>query len=97
MTPDEAIALSLVPALSRVGLTERLKFDDPCLIEEARRLLDQSRRVRQRAGTAGIGTLTWNDPRFPSALLAISDAPPALWYRRDLDVLAAAAIAIVGS
>ena len=97
MTHDEAIALSLVPALSRVGLTERLKFDDPCLIEEARRLLDQSQGVRQRAEPAGIGAIAWNDPRFPSALLAISDAPPALWYRGDLDVLDTAAIAIVGS
>ena len=97
MTHDEAIALSLVPALSRVGLTERLKLDDPCLIEEARRLLDQARGVRQRAEPAGIGAIAWNDPRFPSALLAISDAPPALWYRGGLDVLDTAAIAIVGS
>lgn len=97
MTHDEAIALSLVPTLSRVGLTERLKIDEPCLIEEARRLLDHARSARQAAEPAGIGAVAWNDPRYPSALLAISDAPPALWYRGNLDALAAAAIAIVGS
>ena len=97
MTRDEAIALSLVPGLSRVGLTERLKFDDPCLLEDARPLLDQLRGVRQSVASAGIGAVAWNDPLFPSALLAISDAPPALWYRGTLDVLSTPAIAIVGS
>lgn len=97
MTRDEAIALSLVPGLSRVGLTERLRCDDPCLLEDARRLLDQSRSVRQSVESAGIGAVAWNDPRFPSALLAISDAPPALWYRGALDVFGTPAIAIVGS
>jgi len=88
MTRDEAIALSLVPGLSRVGLTERLRCDDPCLLEDARRLLDQSRSVRQSVESAGIGAVAWNDPRFPSALLAISDAPPALWYRGALETAA---------
>jgi len=97
MTRDEAIALSLVPGLLRVGLTERLRCDDPCLLEDARRLLDQSRSVRQSVESAGIGAIGWNDPRFPSALLAISDAPPALWYRGALDVFGTPAIAIVGS
>jgi DNA processing protein len=97
VTHDEAIALSLVPALSRVGLTERLKSGDPCLIEEARRVLDQSRSVRQNAVPAGIGAIAWNDPRYPSPLLAISDAPPALWYRGDLGALGTTAIAVVGS
>ena len=97
MTRDEAIALSLVPGLSRVGLTERLKFDDPCLLDDARRLLDQLRGVRQSVASAGIAAVAWNDPLFPSALLAISDAPPALWYRGPIDVFSRPAIAIVGS
>jgi DNA processing protein len=97
MTRDEAIALSLVPGLSRVGLTERLRLDDPCLLEDARRLLDQSRGVRRSVSSAGIDAVAWNDPRCPSALLAISDAPPALWYRGTFDALGTPAIAIVGS
>ncbi|MGH9253144.1 MAG: DNA-processing protein DprA [Vicinamibacterales bacterium] len=97
MTEDEAVALSLVPNLSRVGLTERLRNDDPVLLEQARRLLEQARRVRLRAEVDGIGVLPWHDARFPSALLAISDAPPALWYRGTLDVFHRPAVAIVGS
>ena len=97
MTRDEAIALSLVPGLSRVGLTERLRVDDPRLLEEARRLLEEARAARQRVESIGVGVVPWNDPRFPSALLAVSDAPPALWYRGALEALGAPAVAIVGS
>ena len=97
MTRDEAVALSLVPSLSRVGLTERLRSDDPGLLEDARRLLDRARVARSSAESTGAGVVAWNDPRFPSALLAITDAPPALWYRGALEVLNAPAVAIIGS
>ena len=97
MRLDEAVALSLIPDLSRVGLADRLRADDPVLLEEARRLLDRAHAVRLRAEAAGIGVLAWNDPRFPAALLAISDAPPVLWYRGPLDALLAPAVAVVGS
>jgi DNA processing protein len=97
MTDDEAVALSLVPDLSRVGLTERLRNGDPVLLEQARRFQDRARRVCQRAREDGLGVLPWNDPCFPSALLAISDAPPVLWYRGTLDAFRRPAVAIVGS
>lgn len=97
MTRDEAVALSLVPGLSRVALTERLKLDDPGILEEARRFLDQARTVRLSVEAAGVGVVAWNDPRFPSTLLAVADAPPALWYRGALEALDAPAVAIVGS
>jgi len=35
MTLDEAVALSLVPELPRVGLTDRLRARDPVLLEVA--------------------------------------------------------------
>jgi len=97
MTPDEAVALSLIPELSRVGLADRLRADDPVLLEEARRLGDRARAVRLRAEAAGIGVLAWNDPRFPAALLAIPDVPPVLWYRGALEAFRAPAVAVVGS
>ena len=97
MRLDEAVALSLIPDLSRVGLADRLRADDPVLLEEARRLLDRAHAVRLRAEATGIGVLAWNDPRFPAALLAIPDAPPVLWYRGPLDALLAPAVAVVGS
>jgi DNA processing protein len=97
MTVDEAVALSLVPDLSRVGLTERLCAGDPELLYQAATLKDAAREARERAQAAGINVLAWQDPAFPAALLAISDAPPALWYRGRLAALAAPAVAIVGS
>jgi DNA processing protein len=97
MTGDEAVALSLVPGLSRVRLTERLRADDPNLLEDARRFLDQARVARLEAETAGGGVVGWNDPRFPALLLTLSDAPPALWYQGALGVLDAPTVAIVGS
>ena len=97
MTVDEAVALSLIPSLSRVCLTERLRDADPALLEQARCLCDTARSVRLRAESDGIGVLPWNDPRFPAALLAITDAPPVLWYRGSLEALHRPAVAIVGS
>jgi DNA processing protein len=97
MTDDEAVALSLVPNLARVGLTERLRHDDPELLEQARRLVHRARIVRRDAGKHGLSALPWNDPCFPAALLATSDAPPALWYRGTLDAFRRPAVAIVGS
>lgn len=97
MTLDQAVALSLVPELSRLGLTDRLIQSDPTLLKRARPYLAAARRERLRAADDGIHVLAWNDVRFPSSLLAITDTPPVLWYRGTLDALAAPAIAIVGS
>ena len=97
MTDNEAVALSLIPTLPRVCLTERLRNADPVLLEQARERLNDACAVRRRAEADGIGVFPWNDPRFPSALLAISDAPPVLWYRGSLEVLRRPAVAIVGS
>jgi len=96
MTLDEAVALSLVPDLPRIGLTERLRAD-PVLLEQAARLSGRARAVRLRAEEAGIGVLPWNDARFPAALLALPDVPPVLWYRGTLEALRGPAVAIVGS
>jgi DNA processing protein len=97
MTLDEAVALSLIPGLSRVGLSDRLRADDPSLLERARQGADQARSVRQRAEAAGIHVLAWDDPTFPAALLETSDVAPALWYRGTLEALRAPTVAIVGS
>ena len=97
MTLDQAVALSLVENLPRVGLTARLLESDPELLELAESLAERGRAERIRAAQAGIGVLAWNDPLMPLALMAISDAPPALWYRGSLDCLKQPAVAIVGS
>jgi DNA processing protein len=46
---------------------------------------------------SAIDLLPADDPRFPTALLAISDCPTELWYSGRLDVLDAPTVAIVGS
>jgi DNA processing protein len=97
MTLDEAVALSLIPDLPRLGLIDRLRIGDPSLTEAAGRLTDTARGVRERAAAANIHVVPWNHPRFPAPLLAIPDPPPALWYRGSLDALDAPAVAIVGS
>lgn len=97
MTLDQAVALSLVPALRRPGLTDRLRANDPELLDQAAPLLSRAHDLRLRATRRGVEALAWNDPRFPTALLAIPDMPPALWYRGLLDALDAPAVAIVGS
>jgi DNA processing protein len=97
MTLDEAVALSLVPELARVGLTDRLRFRDPTLLELAARGREDARAVRTRAAAGGIDVIAWNDRRFPAALLTLSDMPPALWYRGTLDAFHAPGVAVVGS
>jgi DNA processing protein len=97
MTLDQAVALSLLDDLPRPGLTERLQLPDPELVERASQELERARAVRTQAAAAGIHVLAWNDPRVPSALVAIGDCPPALWYRGSLACFDAPAVAIVGS
>ena len=94
---DEAVALSLVENLSRVGLTSRLQANDPFLRERAWPLLEQAREARAAAAALGIQPLPWNDPRYPARLLAISDCPPLLWYRGTPDAFEGPAVAIVGA
>ena len=101
MTLDHAVALSLALSLPgtlrRIGLTERLRANDPELLEQAAPQLERARDARARAAARGIHVIAWNDTRFPAALLAISDAPPVIWYRGALDALDAPVVAIVGS
>src|ERR1041384_3261520 len=99
MSPDEAVALSFafLSDLPRAGLTNRLRADDPHLLELARSLLPRANAVRAIAAGCGVHTVAWNEPGFPAALLTLGDLPPALWYRGRLDALNAPAVAIVGS
>ena len=97
MTLDHAVALSLLPDLSRCNLTGRLLADDPELLERAGPLMSEARRVRARAAARGTHVAAWLDAAFPAALLTLTDCPPALWYRGTLESLSAPSVAIVGS
>lgn len=101
MTPDQAIALSLVRDLPRRALTDRLRADDPTLLELADRHRGAAVRARTDAAGTGITAIPWMDPAFPPLLRTLPDCPPALWVRGApgslATVLASPAIAIVGS
>jgi len=99
MTSDHAVALSFASAaeLPRVGLADRLRVDDPVVLELAESLLPRARAVRTEAGRRGIEAVAWNAPSFPAALLTLTDPPPALWYRGHLESLDGVVVAIVGS
>jgi DNA processing protein len=97
MTLDDTVALSLFPDLPRVGLTERLRGDDPELLELAAPRLAEAAALRRDAEARGIHVLPWFDARFPTMLTAISDGPAVLWFQGDLTALDGPAVAIVGS
>jgi DNA processing protein len=97
MTVDHAVALSLFSDLPRVGLTERLRADDPELLELAGSVLTEAADLRRQAEERGITVLPWFDARFPPLLAAITDGPAALWVQGDLSALDQPAVAIVGS
>jgi DNA processing protein len=46
---------------------------------------------------AGITALTWDDPRYPTRLREIDDAPPVLYLRGDLASTDELAVAVVGT
>lgn len=97
VTHHHAVALSLVPHLPRVGLTERLQQDDPELLELAEQYQCTLPAALGAAQQAGIEVLPWNAPGFPPLLLALPDCPPAVWYAGDAGCFARPAVAIVGS
>ncbi len=97
MTDLQAVALSLAPSLSRLGLTARLQEDDPELIELAARYAETAVRVRHEAALTDIVAVPWNAPTFPQLLVSTPDCPPALWLRGSLSTFDRPCIAIVGS
>jgi DNA processing protein len=97
MNDDLAVALSLLESLPRVGLTERLRAQDPVLLECAATLAPRARAVRASAAARGIHFVAWNAPGYPPSLMHLTDAPPGLWYRGTLAPLTDKVVAIVGS
>ncbi|TFW00440.1 DNA-protecting protein DprA [Oxalobacteraceae bacterium OM1] len=64
------------------------------LPDATRSLID---RTREWAAQDGNHILTLADERYPRALLDIADPPPVLYAKGRLDLLAASALAVVGS
>jgi len=59
---------------------------------------DMVAQAELRAGRAfGAKLLLWGTPEYPQALMPLSDAPPVLWARGNLDLLHRPMVAMVGA
>jgi DNA processing protein len=91
---DRAGPSALLPASLEAVLAlaacRRAALDLPALLGEAGRALD-------RADRAGLHTIPWGAPEYPSLLATIADPPAALWVSGDPGCLQARAVAVVGS
>ncbi len=59
---------------------------------------DMVAQAELRAGRAfGAKLLLWGAPDYPQALMSLSDAPPVLWARGNLDLLHRPMVAMVGA
>jgi len=98
VTLDLAAALSLLTDLPRLGLTERMRANDPELQDLAERMRIAAQQTLAGAATQGIRFVPWNSADFPPQLLELPDTPPGLWYRGSLSPLRAPyVVAVVGS
>ena len=98
MTLDLAAALSLLTDVPRLGLTERLRGNDPELRDRAEKMRITAQQTLADAAKRGIRFLPWNADDFPPQLLQLTDMPPGLWYRGEPSSLRAdCLVAVVGS
>ena len=109
----DLLALSLLPLWRwrlvseqlRAGLSAATILEQQC--DERRRRNPASPDVAQlrsraviaieRGRRAGLLAVAWSEPTYPLALAAIVDPSPVLWLRGEVGVLAAPAVAVVGS
>jgi DNA processing protein len=88
--PDRVLAAprSRVAALTSTGVADRLQArDDPTIVDCTSRWLDDP----------SHHLIAWDDADYPPALLALPDAPPALYMMGRRELLLQTAFAIVGS
>jgi len=83
-------AAAALDALPKVAQTAGVRDYAPFPRAEAEAEIAAARRV-------GAVMLCLGDPRYPAALADISDAPPVLWCRGELALLARPAVALVGA
>ncbi len=84
---DAAAALEALPALARAsGVNGYAAFPREAAEAEL-----------EAAQACGAFALCLNDPLYPAELAEISDAPPLLWARGNVDALGQPCVAIVGA
>jgi DNA processing protein len=98
MTDDFSLALTFLDTLLLVGLSDRLRQDDPELVDLAAPFIAEARAARLAAEADAIHFVSWRAPQYPQLLLELPDMPPGLWYRGRIESLQQPrAVAIVGS
>jgi len=80
-------ALAALPAVARAAGIDSYSA---CPVEVARHEMAQGR-------AAGAVLLRWGEARYPSALMDLPDAPPALWAQGDVALLNRPMVALVGA
>ena len=88
--PENVLAADSA-ALVRVGGAEAAQALKSAGLEAA------VERALQWASVSGHGVVTYADAGYPRALLEISDPPPLLYARGNLELMANPALAVVGS
>lgn len=82
-----AAALAALPAVASAAGVENYAA---CPVEVARHEMATGR-------LAGAQLLLWGQPGYPAALMDLPDAPPVLWAKGRLDLLARPMVALVGA
>lgn len=82
-----AAALAALPAVASAAGVENYAA---CPVEVARHEMATGR-------LAGAQLLLWAQPGYPAALMDLPDAPPVLWAKGRLDLLARPMVALVGA
>jgi DNA processing protein len=100
--PTLAALLRAIPdpaALLTASRAQLLRIAPEKAIARLTAPLPEAREARTRAWLADPAheVIAWDDPDYPRALLAVGDAPPALFFVGRRELLNRPAIAIVGS
>lgn len=82
-----AAALAALPAVASAAGVENYTA---CPVEVARHEMATGR-------LAGAQLLLWGQPGYPAALMDLPDAPPVLWAKGRLELLARPMVALVGA
>ncbi|MEO8245122.1 MAG: DNA-processing protein DprA [bacterium] len=80
-------ALRILPEVARVAGVENY---EACPVGVALHEMKQ-------AQVAGAQMLRWGEANYPAGLQELADAPPVLWVRGDIDLLARPMVALVGA
>jgi DNA processing protein len=90
-------ALGRAPGPSTLEALVQAACDGDAPDDLLQRLHERAHAALASAQRLGIDAIAWGDPRYPTLLASIPDAPIVLWLKGAPDLLSRPAVAIVGS